>query len=30
MFVPVLARSASGVPGWAFWNWWKYSSELSP
>lgn len=22
-FVPVLARSASGVPGAAFWYWWK-------
>jgi len=28
--VPVLALSASGVPGAAFWYWWKYSSELSP
>jgi hypothetical protein len=30
MFVPVFALSASGVPGCAFWYWWKYSRALSP
>jgi hypothetical protein len=30
MVVPVLALFASGVPGRAFWYWWKYSNELSP
>src|SRR3954466_8738965 len=28
--VPVLAQSARGLPGGAFWYWWKYRSELSP